>query len=88
VFKFRSVNNIVIPPAKTGKDKINKIVVNNKLQTYKGNRSNVMLEDRIFEIVLIKLIDPKIEEAPAKCNLKIAKSTQFPLCPKLLDKGG
>jgi hypothetical protein len=29
-------------------------------------------------IVVIKLIAPKIEEAPAKCRLKIAKSTENP----------
>jgi hypothetical protein len=31
---------------------------------------------------------PKIEETPAKCNLKIAKSTQLPGCPKIEDRGG
>lgn len=36
----------------------------------------------------MKLIAPKIDEAPAKCKLKIAKSTAGPECPKLLDKGG
>ena len=30
----------------------------------------------MFKIVEIKLIEPKIEEMPAKCNLKIAKSTE------------
>lgn len=29
----------------------------------------------MFKIVVIKLIAPKIEEIPAKCKLKIAKST-------------
>jgi hypothetical protein len=29
-------------------------------------------------IVVIKLILPKIEEIPARCNLKIAKSTEIP----------
>jgi hypothetical protein len=31
-----------------------------------------------LKIVTIKLIAPKIEEAPAKCKLKIAKSTEGP----------
>jgi len=35
---------------------------------------------RIFKIVVIKLIAPKIEEAPAMCKLKIAKSTEPPEC--------
>jgi hypothetical protein len=36
----------------------------------------------------MKFTLPKIEEAPAKCNLKIAKSTLPPLCPKEAAKGG
>ena len=42
----------------------------------------------IFKIVVIKLILPKIEEIPVKCNEKIIKSTQIVLCPKFEDKGG
>jgi hypothetical protein len=66
VLKFRSVNNIVIAPASTGRDKSNRIVVSNTDQINKGKRSMVMSEERIFIIVVIKLIDPKIEETPAK----------------------
>lgn len=43
---------------------------------------------RILKIVVIKLIAPKIEDNPAKCSEKIAKSTDAPLCPKVLLKGG
>jgi hypothetical protein len=32
----------------------------------------------MFKIVVIKLIAPKIEDAPARCNEKIAKSTDGP----------
>ena len=32
----------------------------------------------IFKIVVIKFIAPKIEEAPATCKLKIAKSIAGP----------
>ena len=32
----------------------------------------------IFKIVVIKLTAPKIEEAPAKCKLNIAKSIAGP----------
>jgi len=39
-------------------------------------------------IVVIKLIAPIIEEAPATCNEKIAKSTDGPLCAILELKGG
>jgi hypothetical protein len=66
VLILRSVNNIVIALAKTGKDKTNKKVVMPTLQINKDNRSIVIPFDRIFKIVLIKLIEPIIEEAPAK----------------------
>jgi len=39
-------------------------------------------------IVVMKLIAPKIDEAPAICKLKIAKSTEGPECAKALLKGG
>ena len=42
----------------------------------------------MLKIVVIKLIAPKIEEAPAKCKLKIAKSTDGPECAAIPDKGG
>jgi len=42
----------------------------------------------IFKIVTIKLIAPNKEDAPAKCKLKIAKSTEGPECACTLAKGG
>jgi len=36
----------------------------------------------------MKFIAPAIEEIPAKCKLKMAKSTEAPLCAILPDKGG
>lgn len=39
-------------------------------------------------VVAIKLIDPKMELIPARCNLKIARSTLEPGCPNPEDKGG
>jgi len=38
--------------------------------------------------VVIKFTDPKIDETPAKCKEKIAKSTEAPLCAIAADKGG
>jgi len=78
VLKFRSVNNIVIAPARTGNDSNNKMAVIKTDHTNRGIESKVIEEDRIFMIVVIKLMAPKIEEIPAKCNLKIAKSTAKP----------
>ena len=55
---------------------------------YKGSLCINIPGHLIFKIVTIKLIAPKIEEAPAKCKLKIAKSTEGPECAWILDNGG
>jgi hypothetical protein len=78
VLKCLSVSNIVIAPANTGKESNNKNEVINKAQTNKGVLKRVIISVRIFKIVTIKFIDPINEEAPAKCKLKIAKSTDGP----------
>jgi len=78
VLKFRSVNSIVIAPARTGKDKSKRTAVIKTDQTNKGILSNLIKRERIFKIVVIKLIAPRMEDTPAKCNLKIAKSTENP----------
>jgi len=68
----------VIPPAKTGKDSNSKIAVINTAQTNKGKRKKCKALTRILIIVVIKLIAPSSDEIPAKCKLKIAKSTEPP----------
>jgi len=70
---------MVIAPAKTGKDNNNNTAVTKIDQTNNGILCIVMPGARIFKIVVIKFAAPKIDEAPAKCNLKIAKSTEGPL---------
>jgi hypothetical protein len=66
VFKFRSVNNIVIAPANTGNDSNNKIAVIITDHTNNGIRSKVSPSDRILITVVIKFTAPKIDEIPAK----------------------
>jgi len=73
--KLRSNNSIVIAPAKTGKDNNNKIAVINIVHTNKGITVKYIPKQRILKIVTIKFIAPAIDETPAKCKLKIAKST-------------
>jgi len=68
----------VIAPAKTGKESNNKIAVIKTDHTNKGNFLKVIPGQRILIIVTIKLILPAIEDTPAKCKLKIAKSTEHP----------
>jgi len=82
VLKFLSNNNIVIPAAKTGNDRSNKITVIKIDHTNKGTRNQPRPQQRMLIIVAIKLIAPPIDEIPARCRLKIAQSTAAPGCPK------
>lgn len=47
-------------------------------QTNNGILSKVIPGALIFIIVVIKFIAPNIDEIPAKCRLKITKSTEPP----------
>ena len=69
---------MVIAPAKTGKDNKSKKAVTRIDHENKGILCSVMPGVRIFKIVVIKFIAPKIEDAPAMCKLKIAKSIAGP----------
>jgi hypothetical protein len=89
VLKFRSVNSIVMAPARTGSLVIKSIEVMPRAHIIRGRRSNENLRvTRLQIIVLRKLILPIIEEIPAKCSLKIAKSTEVPLWNNEVDSGG
>jgi len=78
VLKFLSVSSIVIAPAKTGSDNNSKNAVINTDHTNNGSLSIVRPGALILKIVVIKLIAPIIEEAPAQCKLNIAISTEPP----------
>jgi hypothetical protein len=56
----------VIAPAKTGNDSKRRIAVNKTDQTKRGIISISIPSPRIFEIVVIKLADPKILLTPAR----------------------
>jgi hypothetical protein len=58
----------VIAPAKTGKESKSSQAVIQTAQTNNGVRFAAIPGARIFVIVTIKLIAPKIEEIPAKCK--------------------
>jgi len=60
IFRFRSVNNIVIAAASTGKDRKRRIIVNKIDQINNGIRSSSIPVERILMIVEIKLIAPII----------------------------
>lgn len=88
MLKLRSVNNIVIAPASTGSERSSNTAVISTDQTKRGIESKDIEADRMFMIVVMKLIAPRIEEAPAKCKLKIARSTEIPEWNRFPANGG
>lgn len=64
-----------MPPANTGKESKSKKAVIKTDQTNKGILLRYIPRVRILKMVDMKLIAPPIEAIPAKCKLKIAKST-------------
>jgi len=87
VLKLRSVNNIVIAPANTGRDRRSRIAVSKTDQTNSGMSSIVMPSPFMLVIVVMKLAEPKILLTPARCREKIPRSTALPGCPSV-DSGG
>lgn len=75
VLRLRSVRSMVIAPARTGSEKSRRKEVTSIDQTKRGRRSDDRPENRIEAIVVMKLIDLKIDETPPKCKEKMAKST-------------
>lgn len=60
----------------------------NIAQTNKGSLCNDIPLVLIFNAVLMKFIAPNKEDTPARCKLKIAKSTDPPECDCIPAKGG
>lgn len=77
VFRFRSVRSMVIAPARTGSERSRRIVVIFTDQTNNGVADNETPE-RSFLTVVIKLIEARIDLAPARWREKITMSTDGP----------
>jgi len=76
---FRSRRSIVMAVAKTGSLSRRRIAVIRILHTNRGMWNSVIeLLVRVNKIVTRKLIAPMIDLAPARCRLKIARSTPTP----------
>jgi hypothetical protein len=88
VFRFRSVRSMVIAPARTGRDRRRRMAVKKTDQTKRGVRSHVRPIARILMIVVMKFTAPRMEEAPARCNLKIDRSTEAPAWAIPAERGG
>ena len=78
MLKLRSVNSIVIAPANTGSESSSNTAVMKIAQQNNGNLCNVIPGCRMFRIVVMKFIAPNILLIPAKCKLKMARSTEPP----------
>jgi len=79
VLKLRSVNTIVIAPARTGKDNNKRTAVITTAHPNKANLCNLIPGLLIFNIVVMKFIAPSKLLIPDKCKANIAKSTLGPL---------
>jgi hypothetical protein len=78
----------VIAPANTGSDNSKRIVVIRIDHRNSGIRSKVREKDRMFMIVVMKLMAPRMDEIPARCKEKIVKSTDVFLWYVKFDRGG
>lgn len=79
---------MVIAPARTGSDSSSSSAVILTDHTNRGTRSRVIPLGRILMVVVMKFTAPRIDEIPARCRLKMARSTEAPLWAVFLDRGG
>ena len=66
MFRFRSVRSMVIAPARTGRERRRRTVVIFTAHTKRGTRSRRIPSLRMLITVVIKLMAPRMEEAPAR----------------------
>ena len=83
-FRAGTINS----PAKTGKDNNNNIAVTNIAHTNNGNLCKLIPLVLILSTVVIKFIAPNKEDTPAKCKMKIARSTDAPELDWIPANGG
>ena len=76
--KLRSVSSMVMAPASTGRASSSRKAVTRIDQANSGMRCSVMPGARMLKIVVMKLMAPRIDEAPARCREKIARSMPAP----------
>ncbi|MGY4327963.1 hypothetical protein ACVWWG_002380 [Bradyrhizobium sp. LB7.2] len=81
--KLRSVSSMVMAPASTGSDNSSRNTVTRIDHTNSGILCRVMPGARMLKMVVMKLIAPRIEEAPARWIDRIAKSTAGPGWPEV-----
>ena len=85
--KLRSVSSMVSAPARTGSDRTNSHTVTRIDHTNSGMRCSVMPGARMLKMVVMKLMAPRIELAPARWSERMAKSIAGPGWPEV-ESGG
>jgi len=88
VLRLRSVRSIVIPAARTGRDRRRSTAVTSTAQTKRGVWYWEMAGGFMLMVVVIKLIAPKIDDTPARWSEKIVRSTDAPAWARLPASGG
>jgi hypothetical protein len=78
----------VIAPVRTGSDNNSSWAVMAIDHTNSGIRSGFILFGFMLIVVVIKFTAPKMEDTPAKCREKMARSTDAPACAIPLARGG
>ena len=68
----------MIPAARTGRDRSRRTAVINTDQTNRGVWYCDSAGGFMLIAVVMKLIAPRIEEIPARCREKMARSTEAP----------
>src|SRR3546814_8557156 len=87
LLKLRSVSSIVMAAARTGSANNSMKAVTRMAQTNSGILWSVMPGARMFKMVVMKLMAPRMEDAPARCIESITMSTAGPGDP-LVESGG
>lgn len=82
------MRSIVIPAARTGRERSKRIAVMKTAQTNKGTWYIDIPSGFILRTVVMKLIAPKIDETPARWREKIVRSTDAPAWARFPARGG
>lgn len=88
VLRLRSVSSMVIPAARTGKERRRRTAVIRTAHTNRGVWYCEIAGGFILIMVVIKLMAPRIEETPARWSEKIVRSTEAPACARFPARGG
>ena len=75
MFRFWSVNSIVIAPASTGSGNSTRRAVIATDHTNRGIRSGFMFFGFMLIVVEMKFTAPRMDDTPARCKEKMAKYT-------------